>query len=341
VTRSRFRIIASCLLNNLAYKIRLLTGNIDTDKGASHYGRSLEDSLAYIERVFADYLSYGGIAPADLAGRRVLEVGPGDNLGVALKMIAAGCSQVIAVDKFAAKSDPAQQLRIYRALRDAMPPNERKRFDEAASVLHGFELNPARLECLRGASLEAAARMLEPESFDFIVSRAVLMEITDADAAFSAMDRLLAPGGIMIHKIAPIHDYRMFRDFGYGPLEYMTIPGWLYGKMVSDVGGPNRKTVRYYRDKMAAMGYAPKVHIVKLIGGGVTYPPGMFAAPAKSEEYADARAELRRVRSRLAREFRQIDDDDLIVEDIFLAAVKPGRKPARSGSARVRELSAT
>ena len=49
-----------------------------------------ENSLDYINRTFYDYLTYSGISVHSLQDKNVLEVGPGGNLGVALKFLAAG-----------------------------------------------------------------------------------------------------------------------------------------------------------------------------------------------------------------------------------------------------------
>ncbi len=323
--RSRVGIIAANLAHNFLFKLRVLAGNIVTEKGASHEGFSLEQSLAYIDEVFADYLAYGHIREANLAGKRVLEIGPGDNVGVALRFLAAGCSQVVCADKFSARRDPEQQLRIYRAMRARLSGAERRRFDEAAGVEGAFTPNAERLQYLCGVSVEQATHLFAAESFDLIVSRAVLMEMADADAAFRAMDRLLKPGGLMIHKVAPFNDYRMFTGWGHGRLEFLTVPGWLYRRMVSDVGGPNRKPVTYYRRKMTELSYDAQIHVVSAVGSRLKYPPGTYAAPRGTSEYAAAKAELDRVRCRLAREFRGIADEDMLVEDTFLVAAKPAR----------------
>ncbi len=326
ITRSRFRIIGWNVFYNFSHKIRTWAGCITTSKGASHAGLSLEDSLAYIDEVYTDYLLYSGLRSEDLSGRRVLEVGPGDNFGVALRFLADGCSQVVCLDKFFARRDEAQHLRIYRAMRDSLTDPWRQRFDQAVDLTTSFAPDPEKLRYISGLPLEQAAEQLPAQSFDWIVSRAVLMEIPDSDAAFRSMDRLLKPGGCMIHKIAPIHDYRMFRAYGYGPLEFLTVPAWVYQRMVSDCGGPNRKPVNYYRHKMAELGYEATVHIVNLVGSRLKFPPDVIAPPVGSLEYQAAQEQIRSIRPRLAPEFHAIPDEDLMVEDLFLV----GRKPLAS-----------
>src|SRR4051812_46966224 len=71
-------------------RLRFALGQVESPNGATHRKFSLADSLAYIHRVYSDYLACAGILPAQLAGKRVLEIGPGDNLGVALRFVGAG-----------------------------------------------------------------------------------------------------------------------------------------------------------------------------------------------------------------------------------------------------------
>ncbi len=325
--RSRFRVIGSNIAHNFAFKIRRLAGDINSWSGSTHYGLGLEESLAYIQKVYGDYLSYAGLNPSDLTGRRVLEIGPGDSFGVALKFLAAGCTQVVCLDRLASRRDAVQQLAIYRALREHLSASEQLHFDQAAALDPAFTPNPERLRSVCGTALEDASSLFPPESFDYIVSRAVLMEIGNIDGAFASMDRLLKPGGCLIHKIAPVHDYRMFRAYGYGPLEFLTVPEWMYRRMVSECGGPNRRPVTYYRRKMAELGYDATLHLVSLIGSDATFRPGVSSPPRGTQDYLRARAEIEKARPRLQPEFRAVEDDDLMVEDLFLVA----RKPAPNG----------
>ena len=327
ITKSRLRIIGGHLYHNLAHKIRFRMGYVSSLKGATHQGKSLERSLDYIDEVFTDYLQYAGVGPDALAGRRVLEIGPGDNLGVALKFLAAGCSQVVCLDKFFARRNEAQQLLIYRAMRERLSGIERKRFAESVNLEEGFIPNPERLQYLYGAGIEGARDLLSPESFDYIISRAVLMEISDSDAAFASMDWLLKPGGYLIHKIAPLRDYEMFRSHGYNPLEFLTIPEWLYRQMVSDCGGPNRRLVTYYRHKMVELGYAATIHIVNLVGSHLKLPPGGVTLTPEMAGYDRAAALVRDIRPRLEPVFGHLEDTDLMVEDTFLVARKPDASP--------------
>ena len=58
--------------------------------GATDMHLTLDESVAYVEAVYDDYLRYAQVSTADLDSARVLEVGAGDNFAVALKLLAAG-----------------------------------------------------------------------------------------------------------------------------------------------------------------------------------------------------------------------------------------------------------
>jgi len=338
MTKPKWIIVAGHVYDNVKSKARLLGGNLETPHGATHYGWPVEKSLAYINEVFCDYLEYSRLPPKAIRGWRVLEIGPGDNLGVALNFLAAGAAQVVCIDKFHSKRDEAQQMRIYRALRGTYSGEERQRFDEAISLDDGITLNPRRLQYLSGTAIEEAKALFSPGSFDLIVSRAVLMEIADCDRAFATMNHLLRPGGRLIHKIAPLRDYEMFRANGYHPLEFLTIPEHLYACMVSDCGKPNRRLISYYRSKMRDLNYSATTPIVNLLGNS-KFAPYRVMPPQSDPGYRKALSLVRAIRPRLAKQFRSCPDEDLMIEDFFLVAQKPACKTVANPA--VPELAAT
>ena len=119
---------------------------------ASHKNRPLEKSLEYIDRIFRDYLAYSGLNSRKLEGKRVLEVGPGDNLGVALKFLAAGAAQVVSIDRFFPHRDPNRSGASSTALRETLTPAEKSRFDEAVDLSMGVRFHPEKLQYLYGCS---------------------------------------------------------------------------------------------------------------------------------------------------------------------------------------------
>lgn len=322
--RSKTALILFSIYQNWLTKRRFESGQSSSSLGSTHSQKSLADSLAYINKQFDDYLFHLGIEPAALAGKRVLEIGFGDNVGVALKFIAAGAEFVACVDKFYARRDRVKERQIYSALRDSLDQPAQARFDQAISLSEDVAINAERIKCLYGVSVEEAEELTHEKPFDVAISRAVLQQIYEPEATLRALDRLLAPGGFMLHKI-DLSDQGVFRNHGMHPLTFLTIPEWQYRLMADGSGKSNRKLINYYTQKLEEMGYEVKVLVTDIIGRsgkGDMWPP-LQPAQLTSEHLADALPLLRKIRKQLAPEFRTLTDQELIVNGIFLVARKP------------------
>jgi SAM-dependent methyltransferase len=289
--------------------------------GSTHDKQSLAQSLRYIERHLEDYERYAGLTRDRLRGMRVLEIGPGDNLGAGLHLLAAGASRVVCVDKYTIQHDRQKERQIYAALRERLLPEEKRRFDAAISLDDGIEINPEKLHCIYGTGFEEAGELLDGEAFDLIVSRGVLQYL-DADATFRAMDAVLAPGGYLLHKI-PLDDLGMFSRNGMHPLTFLTIPSSTYRLMTSDVTRPNRKRVEYYWRKMATLGYEARLLVTCLVGEPDEIIPHREKVEYGRADLARSLALVQQIRPRLAPEFRPMPDTDLCIGGIFLVARKP------------------
>jgi len=321
--RSKNALIAYKIFDNLRFKRRLSSGDSRSLHGSTHslMLKDVAESVAYITLQFDDYLRYSGLRDEQLKDKRVLELGYGDNVGVALRFLASGAEQVVCLDKFSAQRDVEREIRIYRALRDTLSSEERARFDEAISL--DGKINPERLRCISGIELETAIESLAELSkpFDLIISRAVLEEIYNPDSLFAAADKVLAAGGHMLHKV-DLRDYGIFSDGGMHPLTFLTIPNFVYRLMSSDSGIPNRKLIAYYRDKVKALGYDGKIFITSIVGSG---PVAELRENVRmGTDYSESTRKLvSDIRPRLAEDFRRLPDEDLIVDGIFLVAGKP------------------
>lgn len=318
-------IVGYHVVNNLRCCMRL-NARVAAESGSTHqrFG-SLEVSVHYIDTVVEDYLRYARLSRTDLLGRRVLEIGHGDNLGVALELIVLGAEHVACVDKFYASRDEAQQRAIYSALRERLPNEARRRFDRAVSLGSRIEFDPERIRCIYGIGIEQADRVLIPCDYDLIVSRAVL-ECVEGDAAFAAMDALLRPGGRMAHKI-DLRDHGLFTAHGLHPLTFLTLPEWLYRLMTSHSGMPKRERASYYEGKLQQLGYETKIFVTHVTGRRDELIPHRPAI-VRGTDYHDASlALIDQIRPRLARRFRELPLQDLLVAGIFVSARKPERAP--------------
>lgn len=321
--RPRWVNIAFYLLRNLRSRHTI---SLNTHRQSK--GKPVGDSVDYVQRAYAELLRKSGLEPARLEGARILELGPGDNFGLALRLLGAGASQVIALDRFAIRRDPEVETAIYNSLLERLEPPERARC-EAAVDLSGSvpRFDAARLEVIQGVGVEEAPERLGERAFDAIFSIAVLEHVTDLDAAFEAMDRLLRPGGYLLHQV-DFRDHRMFTAGGGHPLEFLTVSHRVWRWMTADSGGPNRRLVDYYRSRLDQLGYESRLLVDMALGVDGDVEPR--DALRESLPVTDAQRELiAAIRPRLQSPYRGLPDGDLAAAGAFIAARKP---EAREGS---------
>jgi SAM-dependent methyltransferase len=286
---------------------RLRRGVIQTRSGTRHAGLTIEASLAYIESVWRDYLAWAG---RPTLNGRIVEIGPGDNFGVALMFLANGASEVIAIDKFAPERDPVRQAAIYRAL------------CERYNLAMYFSGEPAEttirnLTYLPGVSAEQYFDN-SPLPFDAVISRAVLEHLDSPLAALDKMWAGLRPGGLMLHRI-DLRDHGMFA--GAHPLTYLTITARVYRAMTAETGLPNRILLPAYRDFIKRRGWTVRVGITRLVGVPDEFP-ALEWGEIPEEARRTALAAVRDIRIKLALPFRGMADEDLAVSGFVLVAEK-------------------
>jgi len=319
--KSKTMIIAYHIYDNWRTKKKFASGNYESSSGSIHTGRSLSESLAYINQVFDDYLTYSGIPLSLLREKRILEIGPGDNIGVALKFLLAGANQVVCLDKFYSKRDTEQQYQIYREMRAHLNDKERHIYDSIINLDGNITINTEKLNYIHGVGIEEADKIVETGSFDLIVSRAVIEHLYDLDAAFSVMHSLLRSGGCMIHKV-DFRDHGLFSDKGFHPLTYLTIPNPIYKLMTYDSGKPNRRLFTYYRQKMAEFKYDSKILITRLLGTDDKIDPHRETLLPGVDYPESSISLIRDIRPRLQNGFKDMSDEDLMVQGIFIVAKK-------------------
>lgn len=320
--KSKIALIFWHIYDNWSTKRRFNAGKIELTSGSTHTHKILSESLRYIDQVFDDYLAYSAIPVDLLRDKRILEIGPGDNVGVALKFLGTGAKQVVCLDKFFSKYDWEQQRKIYQSLRDQCSEGERQIFDEVIDLENGLKAGSQKLIYLYGSGIEEAEKILEPESFDLIVSRAVFEHLYNPDSAFSVMSRLLKPGGYMLHKI-DFKDHGVFSKHKHHPLTFLTIPGPIYKLMTYDSGKPNRRLINFYRQKLTELGFDSKILITHIVGVENEIVPHKEIA-SFGIDYSDTTLSLlKKIRPRLQNDFKNMSDEDLMVSGIFLIVRKP------------------
>lgn len=153
-----------------------------------------------------------------VAGRVVLEIGPGINFGPILLLACHGAIPIVA-DRFLSPWDPEYHPKFYRRFRDELWRQD-----------HQVDLGPIDALLDSGAypdhvlsRIEAPVESLsvDSNSVDFVVSNAVLEHLENHAQAFSELYRVTRPGGWGVHQV----DFRYHRSFDR-PLDHLLLsPG--------------------------------------------------------------------------------------------------------------------
>jgi hypothetical protein len=303
-------------------------GDISAFGGATTVHRPLGESVSYIQDSFADFNRYAGLSPALVEGKSMVELGPGDNLGIGLLYLAWGASDFTGMDRFYSTHDAARERQIYLALRDTLSSAERIRFDEAVDLSGGIRFNESKIRYRYGAAAEDCDRDLSPGSVDILLGRGVL-QATDIYRALPAIHRLLKPGGVTCHKVE-LRDLGMFSHNGYHPLEFLTLPDSTYRWMVEGADRPNRSHVHDYRAELVRLGFECVIRIACVIDPTLPGYPDDYreVLPHKErlslgEDYTEASIDLvRAIRPRLNSHFHSLSDEELMAAGIFFTAWK-------------------
>lgn len=271
-------------------------GKDDTDPGriAGYFAACLDDYLAQLGLSRED-------AGAYLKGKRVLEYGPGDVLGVALLFYAHGAESVHCVDRFPLQKDSELNIEVYRKLLASLEGEARAR----AELAFAEPGNPAS-----GFNPEAIAYFVTPSGlsgrnseYDLILSRAVLEHVNDLDGTLADIAHALKPGGISVHQV----DLKSHGLDRYRPYDFLTWPEPLYRLMYGNKGFPNRWRVDRYREAIGRAG---------------------LACPSLTPTGALDAEEIARIRPKLARRFRAVSAEELAWLGFWMVLRHGEGKPA-------------
>ncbi|MDP1902584.1 MAG: methyltransferase domain-containing protein [Rubrivivax sp.] len=273
--------------------------------GQTGRGAAAEEAPADIAQYFRDcvdaYFEQLRIAPADvpgfLAGKTLMEYGPGDLPGVAALMVARGARKVYCVDRFPLVNLSPKNARVLGDLIDGCRGQERDRLVaclvNADNPAAGFA--PERIEYLvRPSGLSGLQ-----DAVDLVFSRAVLEHVDDLAATFADMTAALRPGALAIHQV----DLRSHGLHMSNPLDFLAWSHTLWQLMYSEKGVPNRWRIDKYRS------------ILQRLGADVAeLQPTKLAA----QEHVSG------VRATLAPEFKSLSDEDLSWLGFWLVMRKHG-----------------
>jgi hypothetical protein len=307
----------SPLLSSLNYgqgQVRYRLGLADHRSGAINARYTLEQSVEYVLRCVGDYLRYAGVDDSYLEGKRILELGPGDNLGVALVLLAKGAGRVVCVDAFDPPLDARRAADLYRALHGTFSTEERARAERSLRVLDdgAIAVAPERLSVLRGTRIEDLG--LAPERFDVVLSRAVLEHAADVERTWAAAVALLDSPGAMWHKI----DFRHHGYFGHlHPLYFLTRGERSWRWVSSPDPTLNRRRIDTYRRLAAATFRETKIFVTHVLENPEIVPH--VEGLVRGIHYGEVELDLvRQIRPLLRPGFRQMTDEELLIAGVFL-----------------------
>jgi hypothetical protein len=242
--------------------------------GTSLRGRSVAEAVEYVRLVANRYRNAAQNINHSFAGATVLEIGPGDNLGVALCLVAWGAERVVCLDRFDCLGQHHREREIYRALLNGLPPGERARAQRNCPWVeqHAPHDLVGAIHYLPGTELERCAPALAPYRFDCVVSNAALEHMSNVKGGFAELLPSLKSEAWMFHEV----DLRCHSRFAaVSPLHFLTVPEPVWHWMGSRLGAPNRLRINGYRKIFAEAGFTIREEVLESVPMGVanaTFP---------------------------------------------------------------------
>ncbi len=270
----------------------------------------------YAKEVFDDYFNFSGISK-NLSGKRVLEIGPGESLSVGILCLANGAKSVTAIDRFPSLLNRKQQSEIYKALIQNEKNIETGQFLNL--IDNDFKISADKMDYIPFVPLEELDKTLAPGQFDIILSRAVLEHIYDLDLAFSSMNNLLAPGGVMIHEV-DFRDHAIFTSYNLHPLTFLTFSKKIWKVATHWLGAPNRKLENYFRQLLNHYGFSYKIFKILAVGSEKKFHAESLEL---GKTHDDSQLKLvESIKPKLAAEYKSLSNEDLLTSGIFFTATK-------------------
>ncbi len=202
------------------YRRRTDRPETDTGLPVNHRKRDaspeqIRADVEYVFKVGKGYLdAIRGLMPS-LAGKSVLEVGPGINYGGVMYLAAYGMRPMVA-DRFLAPWESEYHSAFYTALRDELARRDHRADVRPLNALIQAGGYPKTILARFESPLEQIAAATD--SVDVVFSNAVVEHLYDLDESFAQLYRITRPGGFNLHQV----DFRDHRDFSR-PLEYLLL----------------------------------------------------------------------------------------------------------------------
>jgi SAM-dependent methyltransferase len=189
----------------------------------------------------------------DFIQKKILEIGPGQDLGTGIIYMAKGAASYTAVDRFKLL---VPNTLFYKKMQEIIGKDNEsmKNLIEIISVAtadkNNKEIKVNNFKYLNVYSENMSEKL--DEKFDLIVSQAVLEHIDDSGKAFEQMYRLLDEGGVICHEIDLKSHTSIIRELD--PLNLLRFGKTIYG-LIRFKGSPNRLRINDYIDIAKKTGF--------------------------------------------------------------------------------------
>ena len=224
--------IATEILKNIAMSLPAVRAR----RGSRSNYANLLDRLRLTRDFYESELRSASVDPA---GKAVVELGPGSNLGGSLYMLARGAASAFAADKYQDLLPGPQLRELHQQL--AAGWTERMRTAVADLLPHDalwFRAGNSRLQYAGNVPAEQLGAKF-PHQFDLAFSFGVLGCVSDLDQTMRSLYASLRPGGFMLHWLNNGTPCYHDGDLG-GCLNMYTFGPRIWRMMYSHRSGPNR-----------------------------------------------------------------------------------------------------
>ena len=298
---SLFRVTRAVATNGLAAVVPALYLRLTNQTGrGDRESETANDIAKYFHQSLIEYLlrldTTLDSATGLLAGKTIVEYGPGDFPGVAILLVAMGASKVYCVDRFPLINLSAKNHLVYQELLKLLDDSARARlsdlFIDPNAPRPSF--NPYKIEYV-----------IRPHGFselvsqaDLVFSRAVLEQVNDLAGTFDDMVTAMRPGARALH-LVDLRSHGLHID---NPLDFLAPSSLAWSLMYSHKGVPNRWRVDRYKKILSNL----RLDDVKIVTTSLA-----------------SEVDIKAVRPRLAEPFRELDDDELACLGIWISFRKP------------------
>ena len=224
----------------------------------SDAARCIDYDLKVVEGWMRGLASYTGDGTF-LAGRNVLELGPGSDLGVGIVLLARGAGSYNACDVNAlAKHAPRSFYEaLFARLAQAYPTGDIERLRAELDALEAGV--PSKLRYTVRESLDLAAAV-GTGTMDLVVSQAAFEHFDDVESVVRELSRVCRPGAVLVAEIDLKTHSRWIRD--RDPNNIYRYPDVIYDAFHFR-GSPNRVRPHQYREVFECCGWT-NIHVSPL-----------------------------------------------------------------------------